>query len=88
MRRARALHVRQVCEASSVWNRMCRSVYSWWGHVVRRPELPPAAPADWRGHRWWRTVQVLYREGAVQQPHPRKNWVRQGLGPPGSGGLL
>lgn len=39
--------------------------------VARHPESPPSAQARWRGPRWWRIVQALGNEGAVQEPHGR-----------------
>lgn len=51
---------------------MGRSVQSWWGHVARRSERPPAAAADWRGPRWWRTVPGTLQHGS---PTPERSGV-------------
>lgn len=52
---------------------VCRAVHSWWAHVFRCPGIPPSAPAQWRGPRWWRILQALDDERGAQEPHPQKN---------------
>lgn len=41
------------------------------GYIARHLESPSSAPAVRRGVRWWRTVQALARERAVQDMRPR-----------------
>lgn len=60
--------------------RVCASLKSsdrkGWSTVGRQETLANA-PACWPGPRWWRTVQAMPDETAVQTAQLRKHWQRE-----------
>lgn len=58
------------------WDQACASVHFGWGQIARHSEAPPSPPVVGRGPRWWRTVQALANEGAVEEPYPLRNRAR------------
>lgn len=41
------------------WQRACRAVHVWHGHVARRPASVAGAALRWRESLWWQRLQCI-----------------------------